>query len=295
MQIFQVDAFSDRPFGGNPAAVCLLSEPKPDLWMQQLAQEMNLSETAFLLPEKDGYRLRWFTPAVEVNLCGHATLASAHVLWSEGLLERDRQATFYTLSGTLTANFNSDWIELNFPASPPKPLEAVPTGLAEALGLEIQAIWKDDDLNYLLIEVATPEIVSGIQPNFTALGPIHPDGIIITAAGREPYDFVSRFFAPAYGIDEDPVTGSAHCVLGPYWQQRLSKPELLAYQSSARGGIVKVRLEPNVVQQKVVSQKAVPQQKEVTQQKTEDSDRTNCDRIILSGQAVTVFQGNLSA
>lgn len=278
MQIFQVDAFSDRPFGGNPAAVCVLDEPKPDLWMQQLAQEMNLSETAFLLPENDGYRLRWFTPAVEVNLCGHATLASAHVLWHEGFLARDRPALFYTLSGILTAHLNQDWIELNFPAAPPKPLETVPAGLAKALGIEIQEIWKDDDLNYLLIELATPEIISSIQPNFTALAPIHLDGIIVTAAGREPYDFVSRFFAPAYGIDEDPVTGSAHCVLGPYWQQRQSKSKFLAYQCSARGGTVKVKLEPNMAQPK-----------------TEDSDRHSRDRIILSGQAVTVFKGNLFA
>ncbi len=272
MKIFQVDAFTAQAFGGNPAAVCLLSEPKPDRWMQQLAQEMNLSETAFLLPEADGYRLRWFTPSTEVKLCGHATLASAHVLWSEGLWEAD-QLQFQTLSGTLTAQCRADWIELNFPASAPKRLEAVPPGLVQALGTEVDRAWQDDALNYLLVEVATEEIVRDLQPNFSALGAIPGNAVIVTAKAAAPYDFVSRFFAPNLGIDEDPVTGSAHCVLGPYWQNILPpQADFLAYQASARGGVVRVKLASAIAHPP-----SSPQ------------------RVILSGQAVTVLRGTLLA
>lgn len=288
MKIFQVDAFTAQAFGGNPAAVCVLDEPKPDRWMQQLAQEMNLSETAFLLPETDlateadGYRLRWFTPAREVKLCGHATLASAHVLWSEGLWDAEK-IQFQTLSGTLIAHrkilATQDWIELDFPASVPKLLDVVPSGLAQALGTAVAQAWQDDALNYLLVEVATSEIVRDLQPNFLALALIPSAGIIVTAKAIAPYDFVSRFFAPNLGIDEDPVTGSAHCVLGPYWRDRLTlaqrpQTEFLAHQDSARGGVIKVRL--------------------VSHGAATEADQTP-QRVILAGQAVTVLRGELCA
>ncbi|MFH7245362.1 MAG: PhzF family phenazine biosynthesis protein [Spirulina sp.] len=254
----QVDAFTDQPYGGNPAAVCVLSEPQPDDWMQRVAQEMNLSETAFLLPEGDGYRLRWFTPTVEVDLCGHATLASAHTLWSEGHLAPDQEARFYTRSGLLTAQRQGDWIELNFPADPSESIET-PEGLAAALGKPPVAVVKSA-LGYL-VELDSAATVQTLQPDFAALGQFPVHGIIVTSRGEAPYDFVSRFFAPALGINEDPVTGSAHCALSPYWRDRLGKTSFLAYQASGRGGVLQV----------------------------ED----HGDRVVLRGQAVTVLRGEL--
>ncbi|GAB4137850.1 MAG: PhzF family phenazine biosynthesis protein [Cyanobacteria bacterium J069] len=258
--ITQVDAFTPVPFAGNPAAVCVLPAPQPDEWMQAVAREMNLSETAFLLPEADGYRLRWFTPAVEVALCGHATLASAHVLWTEGHLPTGAIARFYTLSGLLTATQQGDWIELDFPAKPNTPI-AAPDHLLEALGAKAIAISKNQ-FDYL-VEVATAAEVRQLSPDFTRLRTLPVRGVIVTSRGDadSEYDFISRFFAPGSGIDEDPVTGSAHCALAPYWCDRLDKSEFLAYQASARGGVVKVRLEG--------------------------------DRVFLGGQAVTVLRGEL--
>lgn len=258
--LIQVDAFTDRPFGGNPAAVCVLPEARPDGWMQQVAQEMNLSETAFFYPEADGFRLRWFTPTVEIDLCGHATLATGHVLWSEGHLPPDQEARFYTRSGLLTARRQGDWIELNFPANPSQPIP-VPDGLAEALGVRPQTVVQTS-LGYL-VEVAEPDQVRHLQPDFVALGQFPVHGVIVTSRGDGPYDFVSRFFAPGLGIEEDPVTGAAHCCLSPYWRDRLGQTEFLAYQASARGGVVKVWDEG--------------------------------DRVRLSGQAVTVLRGTLLA
>jgi PhzF family phenazine biosynthesis protein len=257
--MIQVDAFTSVPFAGNPAAVCVLSAPQPDEWMQAVAREMNLSETAFLLPEADGYRLRWFTPAVEVALCGHATLASAHVLWSEGHLAPGAIARFHTLSGLLTAEQQGEWIELNFPATPGDPI-APPDGLLEALGTEAVAIRKNQ-FDYL-IEVAAPAIVRQLSPDFARLRTLPVRGVIVTslAEAESDYDFISRFFAPGSGIDEDPVTGSAHCTLAPYWGDRLGKSDFLAYQASARGGVVKVRLAG--------------------------------ERVFLGGQAVTVLRGD---
>jgi predicted PhzF superfamily epimerase YddE/YHI9 len=260
MKIYQVDAFTSQPFAGNPAGVCLLDEAMDASWMQNVAREMNLSETAFLLPEEDGYRLRWFTPAVEVALCGHATLASAHILWETGRLGRDQIAHFYTLSGLLTAEHCGDEIELNFPATPPTQTVA-PDGLVEALGVSPLYIGKSR-FDYL-VEVATPEDVLTVEPKFAELHRLPVRGIMVTSQGVGDFDFVSRFFAPAAGVNEDPVTGSAHCCLGPYWGQRLGKQEMLAYQASARGGILRVILAD--------------------------------DRVILGGQAVTVIVGKLLA
>ena len=259
IKLYQVDAFTEEPFRGNPAAVCLLDGPADERWMQNVAAEMNLSETAFLHPQEDGYRLRWFTPAVEVELCGHATLASAHTLFETGLLQPDEEARFYTLSGLLTARLNGDEIELNFPATPAEPASALP-GMLEALGVSPRYVGKNA-FDYLL-EVPTEQEVRDLSPNFARLKALSARGVMVTAAADSAgYDFVSRFFAPAVGIDEDPVTGSAHCTLGPFWGERLGKEEMRAYQASARGGTLRVRLEG--------------------------------DRVALGGRAVTIMRGEL--
>jgi PhzF family phenazine biosynthesis protein len=259
IRITQVDAFTDQPFRGNPAAVCILSAPREESWMRQVAQEMNLSETAFLYPQEGGFNLRWFTPAVEVALCGHATLASAHVLWEEGHLEPKGMACFHTKSGLLTARRQGDWIELNFPAVREEPADA-PDGLADALGTELGYVGKNK-FDYL-VELNSAESVRKLQPNFNALKTLGVRGIIVTSrSDQSEYDFISRFFAPGSGIDEDPVTGSAHACLGPFWGGRLGKTEFTAYQASPRGGIVRVRLDDG--------------------------------RVILGGKAVTVLRGEL--
>ncbi len=265
LDLFHVDAFTDRPFGGNPAAVCLLPEPREAEWMQLVAREMSLSETAFLHPapqeDEGGWRLRWFTPAIEVELCGHATLASAHVLWETGRLPPEEPARFHTLSGLLTAERRDGGIELDFPARTAPEVEP-PEGLAEALGIEPRFVGKSR-YDYLL-EVATEEEVRAAVPDFARLRVLPVRGLIVTAAASAgPYDFVSRFFAPASGVDEDPVTGSAHCTLGPFWAVRLGRSSLLAWQASARGGAVRVRVEG--------------------------------ERVMLGGQAVTVLKGRLLA
>ena len=260
-KIVQVDAFTDKPYAGNPAAVCILLEPGDEQWMRNVAREMNLSETAFLYPQDNGYNLRWFTPAVEVDLCGHATLASAHVLWEEGHLQPDQTARFYTRrSGMLTAERLSDWIELNFPARPEQRVEP-PAELLRALGVEAKYVGKN--IYDYLVEVESEEALRNISPDWTLLERIPGiRGIIVTSrAASSEYDFVSRFFAPGSGVNEDPVTGSAHCCLGLFWAERLGKEEFLAYQASARGGVVRVRLDG--------------------------------DRVRLGGQAVTVLRGEL--
>ncbi len=261
ISIYQVDAFTDRPFQGNPAAVCLLPEPADEAWMQDVAREMNLSETAFLVRQEDGFNLRWFTPAVEVSLCGHATLASAHVLWETGHLDPAEQARFFTRSGLLTAERREDEIELNFPATRPEPANA-PPGLEEALGAVPVSVARSR-FDYL-IEVDSEEAVRGLRPEFRRLKALPVRGVMVTsAASATRADFVSRFFAPGAGIDEDPVTGSAHCCLGPFWSERLGKTELTAYQASARGGWVRVRVAG--------------------------------ERVYLGGRAVTVLRGELLA
>jgi PhzF family phenazine biosynthesis protein len=238
MKIYQVDAFTDKPFTGNPAGVCVLPGPKEDAWMQNVAREMNLSETAFLLKQADGYRLRWFTPAVEVELCGHATLASAHILWETGLLSPEESARFHTLSGLLTAARRENEVELDFPATPDEPAQA-PAGLAEILGAQPKN-FRSSRFDHL-VELESEELVRNLRPDFTRLKALPVRGIMVTSRASTPgFDFVSRFFGPAVGIDEDPVTGSAHCCLGLYWSSRLGKTDLVAYQASARGGVVKV-------------------------------------------------------
>ncbi len=263
LDLFQVDAFADRPFTGNPAAVCLLPEPRDEGWMQRVAREMNLSETAFLVPCEGEYGLRWFTPAVEVELCGHATLASAHVLWETGQLTPDTTARFHTKSGLLTARRLPEpgsWIELDFPAKPVEEVGERPAGLAEALGVEPRFVGRSQ-FDYLL-EVASEEEIRAIRPDFGRLRSLPVRGVIVTSrASSGGFDVVSRFFAPGAGVDEDPVTGSAHCTLGPYWATRLGKDEILAYQASDRGGAVRVRVAG--------------------------------DRVRLGGQAVTVLRGQL--
>jgi PhzF family phenazine biosynthesis protein len=236
--IVVVDAFTDQPFRGNPAAVCVLSSPAEERWMQDVAREMNLSETAFLHPVEDGFALRWFTPTTEVDLCGHATLASAHVLWQDGHLGPGDTARFHTRSGVLTADRRGSEIVMDFPATPPLQCDHLP-GLAEALGV-IGYRWVGETRFDLLVELDDEVMVRTLEPDLSALGRIERRGIIVTALAEagQPYNFVSRFFAPAAGVPEDPVTGSAHCALAPYWRERIQGERLVGYQASARGGIV---------------------------------------------------------
>ncbi len=257
LKITQIDSFTATPFAGNPAAVCLLPGPREASWMQAVAREMNLSETAFLVRQPDGFDLRWFTPSVEVDLCGHATLASAHALWEEGTLRLDKQARFHTRSGLLTANRAGDWIDMDFPAKLESPAPA-PDGLIEALGVNPKYIGKNV-FDYL-VELDSEETLRSLKPNFSLLQKLPVRGVIVTSRAKD-YDFISRFFAPGSGVQEDPVTGSAHCCLGPFWGSRLNKTEFVAFQASSRGGVVRVRLDG--------------------------------DRVHLSGQAVTVLRCEL--
>jgi PhzF family phenazine biosynthesis protein len=259
--LIQVDAFTSEPFGGNPAAVCLLPSAREEQWMQRVAAEMNLSETAFLVRRPDGFDLRWFTPVIEVALCGHATLASAHALWENGDVPRGEIARFHTKSGVLTAEQQGDWIELNFPATDAQPADA-PTGMIAALSVTPRFVGKSK-FDYL-VEVASEDEVRNARPDFGALRSLPVRGIMITSrASTAGLDFVSRFFAPGSGVDEDPVTGSAHCCLTPYWSRKLGRSEFVARQLSARGGTLRLRVDG--------------------------------DRVRLQGQAVTVLRGELTA
>jgi predicted PhzF superfamily epimerase YddE/YHI9 len=234
-----VDAFADKPFSGNAAAVVFLDGPRDDAWRQSVAAEFNLSETAFLEPEADAYRLRWFSPSVEVALCGHATLASAHALWETGRLAQDKPAVFETKSGTLRARRDGEWIILDLPATPVRPA-APPPGLMAAIADTPLAFLENDDM--YLLEMDSEATVRRAAPNLAAWSALTAKGLILTAvARRATCDFVSRCFFPSEGIPEDPVTGSAHCALGPYWSERLKKPMLTAFQASKRGGFVLVR------------------------------------------------------
>ena len=260
--IYQVDAFTSLPFGGNPAGVCLLPEAANPAWMQHIAHEMNLSETAFLVrrPTGDGFDLRWFTPAAEVDLCGHATLASAHILWESDELESNEPAQFHTRSGLLTCTLQEDWITMDFPSTPDQSV-APPEGLAQALGIMPRYIGASQ-FDYL-VEVDSETTVRNLKPDLKRLSSLPVRGVIVTSrATTSNVDFVSRFFAPQVGIDEDPVTGSAHCCLAPYWSKKLGKVQMIAHQVSPRGGVVKVHLKGN--------------------------------RVLLSGQAITVFYAELS-
>ena len=259
--LYQVDAFTDRPFQGNPAAVCVLDSPADEGWMQAVAREMNLSETAFVSPEDGHYRLRWFTPATEVRLCGHATLASAHTLWTIGRVPAEQPIGFHTLSGVLAVERHGAFLDMNFPADTPVAAEA-PEGVMEALGIS-QAVEVLRGRSDLIVRLASAAELRNLRPDFRLLGEISGiRGVIATAASdSDDFDFMSRFFGPAVGVDEDPVTGSAHCLLGPYWSARLGRDELRAYQASARGGALRLRLRG--------------------------------ERIHIGGQAVTVSEGVL--
>lgn len=256
---FHVDAFTAKPFAGNPAVVCLLEKTRSATWMQKMAAEMNLSETAFVAPTQRGFSLRWFTPKVEVALCGHATLATAHVLWSEGIAPLRQPLTFRTKSGALIANRRDASIELDFPARKGR-LYAAPAGLVRALGARPRAVARAGE--DLLVEMSNEGAVRKLTPDMHKLAAIRTRGVIATAAadGRK-FDFVSRFFAPAVGVSEDPVTGSAHCALAPWWGKRLDKTVMTGYQASERGGAVEVELAG--------------------------------DRVLLRGAAVTVVRGEL--
>jgi PhzF family phenazine biosynthesis protein len=261
-RIVTVDAFTNVPFSGNPAAVCVLREPRSDDWLRDVAREMNLSETAFLTPRNGEFDLRWLTPTIEVDLCGHATLASAHVLWEDGHLPAGKQARFHTRSGLLTADALGDWIELSFPAKVAVPAEP-PEGLLTALGVTLPRAVAKNQFDYL-VEVDSEEQLRTLNPDHTILRKIPVRGVIVTARSSDPqFDFVSRFFAPGSGIDEDPVTGSAHTALGPHWAAKLGKAQMTGYQASPRGGVVRVRMDG--------------------------------DRVILGGQAVTVAHLTLLA
>jgi len=259
--LYVVDAFTDRPFGGNPAAVCVFDRYPPDGWLQLLGREMNLSETACLVRRSEGeFDLRWFTPAVEVDLCGHATLASAHALWENGHAPQPRPLTFHTRSGALSATrLASGEIELNFPAKPASHTDP-PPGLLDALGTT--AVWVGRNQFDYLVELANDAAVRTLAPDFGRLRSAGCRGVIVTSRSDDPrFDFVSRFFAPGSGIDEDPVTGSAHCCLSEYWGEKLGKAEMTGYQASARGGVVRVV--------------------------------RRGDRVALIGRAVTVSRGEL--
>lgn len=240
LPFFLVDAFTDHPFTGNAAAVYVLPSWRDDLWLQCVACEMNQAETAFLVKQPSHFDLRWFTPTIEVDLCGHATLAAAEVLWSQPLAKPDEELRFSTRSGVLKAIRRGDEIELDFPLTPEEAAEPAP-GLVEALGVSPTYVGKSQF--DFLVEVESEAVLRSITPDFKQLATVAARGIIVTSrsANRE-FDFVSRFFAPASGIDEDPVTGSAHCCLGAFWWKRLGKNEFLAYQASARGGVVRVRV-----------------------------------------------------
>ncbi|HOO88338.1 MAG TPA: PhzF family phenazine biosynthesis protein [Synergistales bacterium] len=263
MKLFQVDAFTDRLFAGNPAGVCLLEAEVPDAWMQSMAAEMNLSETAFLLGTPSGWSLRWFTPRVEVALCGHATLSTAHIMLQEGMLQQGHEAVFHTKSGPLSARAEDEWIVLDFPAKKVVPV-APPPGLIEALGLERdEYLFCGKNKDDYLLELPDEELVRSLDPDFVVLSDVEARGTMVTApSSRCEFDFASRFFAPAVGVNEDPVTGSAHCALAPYWGKKLGKTLMNAEQVSARGGVMLVEVQG--------------------------------ERVLLRGKAVTVFRGEMT-
>jgi predicted PhzF superfamily epimerase YddE/YHI9 len=260
IQVFVVDAFTSVPFSGNPAGVCLLPNPCDTHWMQQVAAELNLSETAFVLQKPDGFELKWFTPLIEVDLCGHGTLAAAHILWESGRLSPGSRAEFITKSGELSAWTDGDDIVLDFPATPAEKI-AEP-GMVES-ALDEDAIFVGRSAFDYLVELPTEEAVLRLQPDLSAIKTLDVRGVIVTSrSDSSSYDFISRFFAPGAGIDEDPVTGSAHCCLGPYWGHKLQKDDLTAYQASARGGYMRVINRGN--------------------------------RVLLGGRAVTFLSGTIS-
>lgn len=260
MRLLQIDAFTTTPFEGNPAAVCVLEDARDDAWMSAVAREMNLSETAFLERRQDGWGLRWFTPAVEVDLCGHATLASAHALWELQLAAPSETLRFHTRSGVLTARREPGGIVLDFPAERAVTVPWVKPVL-DALGVDTPVSFAQNRFDYV-VEVASADQVRALRPDMARLAEAPVRGVVVTArADSNDCDFVSRWFGPRVGVDEDPVTGSAHCCLGPWWAERLGRTELRGVQMSARGGSVGVRVLG--------------------------------DRVELIGNAVTVLRGEL--
>lgn len=260
IDVYQVDSFTTERFKGNPAGVCILEKFPDSKSMLNMAREMNLSETAFVVRDKDEFRLRWFTPTFEIELCGHATLATAHILWTEGFWDKEKPIVFNTLSGKLIINLTNDLIEMDFPAVEYSEVIQVPSSLFEGLGGIIPTFKGKSRENYL-IEVGTEEEVRGIQIDISKLLECEMQGVIVTAKGSGKYDFVSRFFAPEVGVPEDPVTGSAHCVLALFWRDRLGGNKFSAYQCSERGGEVNLEILE--------------------------------DRVLLRGNAVTIFKGKL--
>ena len=259
IRLLQVDAFTDRPFLGNPAAVCLLETTREAEWMQAVAAEMNLSETAFVLPRENGFDLRWFTPATEVDLCGHATLAAAHALWTTGIVDDGLPIRFYTASGPLVCSQQGELVEMDFPATPVDEV-ARSSQLASALGIEPSFTGRSKFDEFVVVD--SEEILRSLQPDMTVLRDMPMRGVIVTSRADDPtFDFVSRYFAPAVGVDEDPVTGSAHCSLGPFWSKHLQRNDFLACQASSRGGTVAVKVAG--------------------------------DRVLLGGRAITVLDGHL--
>jgi predicted PhzF superfamily epimerase YddE/YHI9 len=258
--IYQVDAFAERPFSGNPAGVCILEQAASERWMQDVAAEMNLAETAFAVPRSSGvYDLRWFTPTVEVALCGHATLATSHVLWDEHVVPPSERVRFHTKSGLLTTWRQGDSIRMDFPSEAVAERPAPPM-LPKALGATL--VFAGKNRMDWLVEVADEATVRSIRPELARIAELDVRGVIVTAAAASPdHDFVSRFFAPGAGVDEDPVTGSAHCALAPYWARKLRRTELRGYQASPRGGTVLCELIG--------------------------------DRVVLGGHAVTVLRAKL--
>jgi PhzF family phenazine biosynthesis protein len=259
IRVLYVDAFTGEAFAGNQAAVCLMDKAADERWMQSVATEICFSETAFIVRKGDDFNLRWFTPVCEVELCGHATLASAHVLWQEGWLAADKEVRFHTASGLLTVRQTQTGIEMNFPSEPAAAV-AMPKGLPEALGAEPK--WVGRNRMDILVELDDAATVKTLIPDMVLLKKFDTRGFLVTAVSDIPeYDFISRCFFPGIGIDEDPVTGSAHCCLGPYWQARLGKSDFKAYQASKRGGTLGVKVQG--------------------------------DRVLLTGRAVTVLRGEL--
>jgi len=261
IKVLQIDAFTNRPYSGNPAAVCLLDEQRDEAWMQSVANEMNLSETAFPSACEDGFSLRWFTPTSEVDLCGHATLAAAHALWTTQSADETLPIRFLTKSGPLVCSRRDDFIEMDFPALPIRQAEP-PAGLVEAMGVE--PVFCGKSQFDVLLEFGSEDVIRSLEPDFTKLRTVPARGIIATSRSLDPaFDFLSRFFAPSVGVDEDPVTGSAHCSLGPFWSERLGKTEMTALQASSRSGVVNVRVAG--------------------------------ERVVIGGRAVTVLEGYLVA
>jgi PhzF family phenazine biosynthesis protein len=260
IEVHRIDAFTSEPFKGNPAAVCRLDGPADEGWMRNVAKEMNLSETAFFYPIDGGYHLRWFTPKAEVDLCGHATLATAYYLFENEVEPVDKPVRFNTRSGWVSAVPEGDWIVMDFPANPPQQIEE-PQRLAEALGVQAISYVGAYPKAYL-VEVADDSVVRSLKPDMQRIQQFPVQKICVTASDSTGHaDIVSRLFAPAIGIYEDPVNGNSHTALAPYWSQKLGKTELLSHYASQRGGEVRVHHEG--------------------------------DRVRIAGQAVTSLAGHM--